>query len=77
MAQWTSLRDAVAALVRKRDHDYISGFPHLIPLAVGQSISRQEQTGPPPAHASPDLLFDPRIDRAAALRPVAGSGGAR
>ena len=75
MTQRTSLHDAVATRVRKSDHEYVSEFSPLIPPAVGPSVSRQEQAVLLRSHASPDLLFAPRIDRAASLRHAVGSGG--
>ncbi len=44
MAEVTSLREAVAALVDDGDSVAIEGFTHLIPFAAGHELLRQGRT---------------------------------
>jgi glutaconate CoA-transferase subunit A len=41
VAEVTSLREAVAALVHDGDSVALEGFTHLIPFAAGHEIARQ------------------------------------
>lgn len=124
MAQLTSLRDAVASILRKGDRVFAAGFTHLSPLAASREIIRQRRKNLVLACAIPALIRDQmpfggcvrkgifpndgnpglvllramraeietgrlewgeyssfsmisRLSVGAALRPAAGSGGAR
>ncbi len=61
MAKLTSLRDAVASLVRDGDCVYAAGFTHLIPFAAGHEIIRQKRKDLVLARATPDLIYDQMI----------------
>ena len=43
MTKLTSLREAVAGIVRDGDCVYAAGFTHLIPFAAGHEIIRQRR----------------------------------
>src|SRR5262249_51752511 len=45
MAEQTSLRDAVAALIHDGDTVAMEGFTHLIPFAAGHEVIRQGRRG--------------------------------
>ena len=57
----TSLRDAVAELVRDGDTVAIEGFTHLISFAAGHEIIRQRRRDLTLARLTPDLIYDQMV----------------
>src|SRR3954451_13404368 len=57
----TSMRDAVAELVRDGDTVAIEGFTHLISFAAGHEIIRQRKRDLTLARMPPDLIYDQMI----------------
>ncbi len=75
MAEITSLREAVAALVRDGDVVALEGFPHLIPHAAGHEIVRQGRRDLTLVRMTPDLVYDQLIGMGCARRLVFSWGG--
>ena len=71
----TSLREAIAELVRDGDTIALEGFTHLIPFAAGHEIIRQGRTDLTLIRMTPDLVFDQLIGAGAARRLVFSWGG--
>ena len=57
----TSLREAVAELVRDGDTVAIEGFTHLISFAAGHEIIRQRKRDLTLARLTPDLIYDQMV----------------
>jgi glutaconate CoA-transferase subunit A len=57
----TSMRDAVAELVRDGDTVAIEGFTHLICFAAGHEIIRQRKRDLTLARLTPDVIYDQMI----------------
>ena len=57
----TSMRDAVADLVRNGDTVAIEGFTHLIGFAAGHEIIRQRKRDLTLARMTPDVIYDQMI----------------
>src|SRR2546428_11006369 len=57
----TSMRDAVAELVRDGDTVAIEGFTHLICFAAGHEIIRQRRRDLTLARMTPDVIYDQMI----------------
>lgn len=75
MAEITSLRAAVAGLVRAGDTVALEGFTHLIPYAAGHEIIRQRVRHLTLVRMTPDVLYDQMIGVGAADRLVFSWGG--
>ncbi len=75
MAEITSLREAVAALVADGDVVALEGFTHLIPFAAGHEIIRQGRRELTLVRMTPDLLYDQMIGMGCARRLVFSWGG--
>jgi glutaconate CoA-transferase, subunit A len=75
MAEITTLRDAVAELVRDGDTVALEGFTHLIPFAAAHEIIRQRRTGLTLARMTPDVVYDQLIGAGTASRLVFSWGG--
>jgi glutaconate CoA-transferase subunit A len=75
MAELTSLRDAVAGLVRDGDAVAIEGFTHLIPFAAGHELLRQGRRELELIRMTPDILYDQMIGMGAARKLVFSYGG--
>jgi glutaconate CoA-transferase, subunit A len=75
----TSMREAVARLVRDGDTVVIEGFTHLICFAAGHEIIRQGRRDLTLCRLTPDLIYDQMIAAGCARRLVfswAGNPGA-
>jgi glutaconate CoA-transferase subunit A len=75
----TTMRDAVAALVRDGDTVVIEGFTHLICFAAGHEIIRQRRRDLTLCRLTPDLIYDQMIAAGCARKLVfswAGNPGA-
>ena len=66
----TSLRDAVAALVRDGDTVAIEGFTHLICFAAGHEIIRQRRRDLTLIRMTPDVIYDQMIGAGVASKLV-------
>ncbi|MGE0116697.1 MAG: CoA transferase subunit A [Dongiaceae bacterium] len=75
MAQFLSLADAVAAMVRDGDIVAMEGFTHLIPFAAGHEVIRQRRRGLTLVRMTPDLIYDQLIGMGCADRLVFSWGG--
>ena len=75
MAEITSLREAVAELVKDGDSVALEGFTHLIPFAAGHELLRQGRRELELIRMTPDLLYDQMIGVGAARKLVFAYGG--
>ena len=75
MAEITSLRDAVAELVKDGDSVALEGFTHLIPFAAGHEVLRQRRSELELIRMTPDLLYDQMIGMGCARKLVFSYGG--
>ena len=75
MAEFMSLRDAVATLVRDGDVVALEGFTHLIPFAAGHEIIRQQRRDLTLVRMTPDLIYDQLIGMGCARALVFSWGG--
>ncbi|MBA3621464.1 MAG: CoA transferase subunit A [Euzebyales bacterium] len=75
MAEITSLREAVAGLVRDGDTVALEGFTHLIPVAAGQEIIRQGRRDLTLVRMTPDIVYDQLIGAGCAHKLVFSWGG--
>src|SRR5438093_6976352 len=66
----TSMRDAVAALVRDGDTVAIEGFTHLICFAAGHEIIRQRRRDLTLCRMTPDVIYDQMIGAGVARKLV-------
>src|SRR5690349_22100936 len=74
-AEITSLRDAVADLVRDGDVVALEGFTHLIPVAAGQEIIRQRKRDLTLVRMTPDIVYDQLIGAGCARKLIFSWGG--
>src|ERR1044072_5519863 len=75
MAEVTSLKDAVAALVGDGDAVALEGFTHLIPFAAGHEILRQGRRDLELIRMTPDLIYDQMIGMGCARKLVFSYAG--
>ena len=75
MAAIQSLADAVATLVHDGDCVAVEGFTHLIPVAAGQELIRQERRDLTLVRLTPDIVFDQMIGMGCARKLIFGWGG--
>jgi glutaconate CoA-transferase subunit A len=75
MAQWTSLSEAISALVQDGDFLALEGFTHLIPFAAGHEIIRQRRRNLSLVRMTPDLIYDQIIGAGCAAKLVFSWGG--
>src|SRR3954447_19915192 len=75
MAEITSLREAVASLVRDGDTVAMEGFTHLIPFAAGHEVVRQGKRELTLVRMTPDLVYDQLIGMGCARKLVFSWGG--
>ena len=75
MAEITTLREAVAALVRDGDTVAMEGFTHLIPFAAGHEVIRQRKRDLTLVRMTPDLIYDQLIGMGCARKLVFSWGG--
>jgi glutaconate CoA-transferase subunit A len=75
VAELTSLREAVANLVRDGDTLALEGFTHLIPHAAGQELIRQGRRDLTLVRMTPDIVYDQLIGAGCAARLVFSWGG--
>jgi glutaconate CoA-transferase, subunit A len=75
VAEFLSLRDAVARYVTSGARVALEGFTHLIPFAAGHEIIRQRLTDLTLIRMTPDLVYDQMIGCGAAAKLVFSWGG--
>jgi len=75
MAELTTLREAVAGLVRDGDTVALEGFTHLIPTAAGHEILRQGRRDLTLVRMTPDLVYDQLLGMGVARKLVFSWGG--
>ncbi|HSM43998.1 MAG TPA: CoA-transferase, partial [Acidimicrobiia bacterium] len=75
MAEFTSLRDAIADLVPDGSVVAMEGFTHLIPVAAGHEVIRQEKRDLTLVRMTPDVIYDQLIGAGCAARLVFSWGG--
>jgi glutaconate CoA-transferase subunit A len=71
----TTLREAVAALVRDGDTVALEGFTHLIPFAAGHELIRQGRRELTLVRMTPDLIYDQLIGMGCAAKLIFSWGG--
>ncbi|MGA7271781.1 MAG: CoA-transferase [Acidimicrobiia bacterium] len=75
MAEFVSLREAIADLVPDGTVVAMEGFTHLIPFAAGHEIVRQGRRDLTLIRMTPDLIYDQMIGAGCAARLVFSWGG--
>lgn len=75
MDKLTTLREAIAALVRDGDTVALEGFTHLIPFAAGHEIIRQGRRRLTLVRMTPDLIYDQLIGMGCAEKLIFSWGG--
>jgi glutaconate CoA-transferase subunit A len=75
MAEITSLKEAVASLVRDGDAVAMEGFTHLIPHAAGHEIIRQQRRNLALIRMTPDIVYDQMIGMDCARKLTFSWGG--
>jgi len=75
MAEITTLRKAVAALVRDGDIVAMEGFTHLIPFAAGHEVIRQGRKDLTLVRMTPDVIYDQLIGAGCAKKLIFSWGG--
>lgn len=75
MAEITTLREAIAALVRDGDTVAMEGFTHLIPFAAGHEIIRQGRKQLTLVRMTPDVIYDQLIGAGCAKKLIFSWGG--
>ena len=75
MAEFLTLREAVARYVKAGDRVALEGFTHLIPFAAGHEIIRQAVTDLTLIRMTPDLIYDQMIGCGCAAKLVFSWGG--
>jgi glutaconate CoA-transferase, subunit A len=71
----TTLREAVADLVKEGDRVALEGFTHLIPTAAGHEIIRHGRRNLTLIRMTPDLIYDQMIGMGCASRMIFSWGG--
>src|SRR3989449_2980823 len=66
----TTMRDAVAELVRDGDTVAIEGFTHLICFAAGHEIIRQRRRDLTLARMTPDVVYDQMVGAGVARKLI-------
>jgi glutaconate CoA-transferase, subunit A len=75
VAEFLTLREAVARYVKAGDRVALEGFTHLIPFAAGHEIIRQAVTNLTLIRMTPDLIYDQMIGCGCAAKLVFSWGG--
>ncbi len=75
MAVFTSLRDAIAEHVADGSTVAMEGFTHLIPMAAGHEVIRQEKRDLTLVRMTPDVIYDQLIGVGCAAKLVFSWGG--
>lgn len=75
MAEFTSLRDAIAEFVPDGSVVAMEGFTHLIPFAAGHEVIRQEKRDLTLIRMTPDVIYDQLIGMGCARKLTFSWGG--
>ncbi len=75
MAEFMSLRDAVAHCIGDGDRVAMEGFTHLIPHAAGHEVIRQQRKHLTLVRMTPDIIYDQLIGMGCADKLVFSWGG--
>jgi glutaconate CoA-transferase, subunit A len=75
VAEFMTLRAAVAELIRDGDAIALEGFTHLIPFAAGHEIIRQARRNLTLIRMTPDLIYDQLIGMGCAKKLIFSWGG--
>jgi glutaconate CoA-transferase subunit A len=75
LAEITTIREAIAALVHDGSTLAMEGFTHLIPFAAGHEIIRQRRRDLTLIRMTPDIIYDQMIGMGCATRLVFSWGG--
>lgn len=75
MAEITSLREAVAELVADGATVAMEGFTHLIPVAAGHEVIRQQKKDLTIIRMTPDVIYDQIIGMGRATKLIFSWGG--
>jgi glutaconate CoA-transferase subunit A len=75
MAEFMSLRDAVAHCIGDGDRVAMEGFTHLIPYAAGHEVIRQQRKHLTLVRMTPDIIYDQLIGMGCADKLVFSWGG--
>lgn len=75
MAQFLTLKEAIAQNVRDGDTLAVEGFTHLIPYAAGHEVIRQGRKDLTLIRMTPDLIYDQMIGMGCARKLVFSWGG--
>jgi glutaconate CoA-transferase, subunit A len=75
MAQFMTLRDAIATHVHDGDRVAMEGFTHLIPHAAGHEVIRQGKQDLTLVRMTPDIIYDQLIGTGCARRLIFSWGG--
>ena len=75
MAEITTLREAIAALVHDSDTVAMEGFTHLIPFAAGHEVIRQGRKQLTLVRMTPDVIYDQLIGAGCAKKLIFSWGG--
>src|SRR5205809_7670300 len=75
MAEITTLREAIAGLVRDGDIVAMEGFTHLIPFAAGHEVLRQQRRNLTLVRMTPDVIYDQLIGAGCAKKLIFSWGG--
>ena len=75
MAEITTLREAITALVRDGDTVAMEGFTHLIPFAAGHEFIRQGRKQLTLVRMTPDVIYDQLIGAGCAKKLIFSWGG--
>ncbi|AUG53153.1 3-oxoadipate--succinyl-CoA transferase subunit A [Thalassospira marina] len=75
VAQFMSLKDAIATCVQNGDTIAMEGFTHLIPHAAGHEIIRQQKRDLTLIRMTPDMIYDQLIGAGCARKLVFSWGG--
>ena len=75
MAEFTSLRAAIGDLVPDGSVVAMEGFTHLIPVAAGHEVIRQEKRDLTLIRMTPDVIYDQTIGAGCAAKLIFSWGG--
>ena len=75
LAEFTTLRDAIADLLPDGSVVAMEGFTHLIPFAAGHEVIRQAKSDLTLIRMTPDVIYDQMIGMGCARRLVFSWGG--
>lgn len=75
MAQFTSLKDAIGDLLPNGSVVAMEGFTHLIPVAAGHEVIRQQKRDLTLIRMTPDVIYDQVIGAGCASKLIFSWGG--